>query len=130
MRHRPRDPGPDRPETGAPAPLAPRPYALTGGRTRTQQDIGIEALVIAVPGAAPVGPGNGTQPEHGAVLVHCAQGPLSVAELSARLRLPVGVVRVLVCDLASLGRVRVTATAAGHPSAALMERVLSGLHHL
>ncbi|MGW5115907.1 DUF742 domain-containing protein [Streptomyces noursei] len=124
---------PDRalaPETDAPPPLAPRPYALTGGRTQARLEIAYESLVIVVPGSAQVGVADNVQPEHGAILARCATAPLSVAELSAHLCLPIGVVRVLVADLAALNRVRVTAKADGHPSAALMERVLSGLRQL
>ncbi|MGP3691532.1 DUF742 domain-containing protein [Streptomyces sp. IBSNAI002] len=109
----------------APTPLLPRPYAITGGRTEIRLDIAIEALVVtnAVHGQ------RGSQPEHDAILVRCVE-PTSVAELSALLRVPIGVARVLVADLASLGLVSVSGSAGDAPSVALMERVLSGLHSL
>jgi hypothetical protein len=56
----------------------------------------------------------------------------SVAEISARLRMPLGVVRVLISDLADQGRIRVYGTGhgPGRPDRALLERVLSGLRRL
>ncbi|HYT25862.1 MAG TPA: DUF742 domain-containing protein, partial [Actinomycetota bacterium] len=54
---------------------------------------------------------------------------LSVAEVSARLDLPTNVVRILVCDLAEAGAVRVHQPAASHgvPDLELLARVLGGL---
>ena len=55
----------------------------------------------------------------------------SVAEISALLRMPLGVVRVLISDLADQGRIRVYGTGHGRrPDRALLERVLSGLRRL
>jgi hypothetical protein len=56
----------------------------------------------------------------------------SVAEVSALLRIPLGVVRVLISDLADQGRIRVYGTGhgPGSPDRALLERVLSGLRRL
>jgi hypothetical protein len=55
-----------------------------------------------------------------------------VAEVSALLRIPLGVVRVLISDLADQGRIRVYGTGhgPGSPDRALLERVLSGLRRL
>lgn len=110
---------------GAPPPLVPRPYAITGGRTQIRLDIAIESLVVT----NGVYGHRGSQPEHGAILARCVE-PTSVAELSVLLAVPIGVARVLVADLASLGLVSVSGSAGGAPSVALMERVLSGLHSL
>ncbi len=90
---------------------AVRPYTLTGGRTRSRSavPVALEALVRAQPGApAP------RSPEGRAILRLTADAYLSVAELSAHLALPLGVVRVLVGDLADDG----LATVQGTPSAA------------
>jgi hypothetical protein len=56
----------------------------------------------------------------------------SVAEISALLRMPLGVVRVLLSDLAEQGRIRVYGTGHGtdSPDRALLERVLGGLRRL
>jgi hypothetical protein len=55
-----------------------------------------------------------------------------VAEIAALLRMPLGVVRVLLSDLADQGRIRVYGTGhgPGQPDRALLERVLSGLRSL
>lgn len=74
-----------------------RPYAMTQGRTRpTTGEFDLIALIVATQPA----PGSmiGLQPEHVAILNLC-QHPLSVAEISAHLDLPVGTVRVLLGDL-------------------------------
>ncbi|NLE71646.1 MAG: DUF742 domain-containing protein [Actinomycetales bacterium] len=81
-----------------------RPYAVTGGRVRAaNSDLPLEALVEALPGAV----SQGLPPEKRAILQHASHTFVSVAELSALLRLPIGVVRVLVTDLAESNHVRV-----------------------
>ncbi len=81
-----------------------RPYAVTGGRVRAaNSDLPIEALVEVVPGSSP----QGLPPEKRAILQHAAHTFVSVAELSAMLRLPIGVVRVLVTDLSESGHLRI-----------------------
>jgi hypothetical protein len=82
-----------------------RPYAVTGGRVRAaNSDLPLEALVESIEGAAGA---QGLPPEKRAILQHAAHTFVSVAELSALLRLPLGVVRVLVTDLSESGLVRV-----------------------
>lgn len=82
-----------------------RPYAVTGGRVRAAgADLPIEALVETLPASAN---SAGLPPEKRAILQHAGHTFVSVAELSALLRLPLGVVRVLVADLADLELVRV-----------------------
>lgn len=76
-----------------------RPFMLTGGRTRPrQQGLRIESLVQAKPGTAT----ERLRFETRRIVELCAE-PLSLAELSGRLRVPLGVVRVLVSDLVSDG---------------------------
>jgi hypothetical protein len=55
--------------------------------------------------------------------------PLSVSEIAAHLRLPLGSVRVLLGDLRDAGLIAVPGpkAAADQPSQELLERVLSGL---
>ncbi|WP_225755551.1 DUF742 domain-containing protein [Actinotalea sp. Marseille-Q4924] len=82
-----------------------RPYAVTGGRVRAaNSDLPLEALVEVLPGAAS---SHGLPPEKRAILQHAAHTFVSVAELSALLRLPLGVVRVLVTDLSDAQYIRV-----------------------
>jgi hypothetical protein len=82
-----------------------RPYAVTGGRVRAaNSDLPLEALVEALPGAVN---STGLPPEKRAILQHAAHTFVSIAELSALLRLPIGVVRILVTDLADSQHIRV-----------------------
>lgn len=114
-----------------------RPYALTGGRTRSGHVLLVETFVATIDG--PGGPlaltrgdwAERVMPEMGAIVELC-RGMRSVAEVSALLRIPLGVVRVLISDLADQGRIRVYGTGNGPagPDRALLERVLSGLRRL
>lgn len=109
-----------------------RPYTVTGGRTRPAgTDLPFEALIEAL-----TGPRSGHCPESRRILQLVTGQYLSVAELSARLRLPVGAVRVLVGDLASEGAVRVHGLAATMSQLApatnlsVLESVLDGISTL
>ncbi len=83
-----------------------RPYAVTGGRVRSSRsaDLPLEALVEVMPGAVS---SSGLTPEKRAILQHAAHTYISVAELSAMLHLPLGVVRIVVSDLADAKYIRV-----------------------
>ncbi|MET9960993.1 DUF742 domain-containing protein [Streptomyces sp. NPDC006326] len=127
-------------------PARVRPYSLTGGRTRFSQVLHVETFVAALDAKAsrPQLPG-GTEgesdgsadgrsdrmPEMPAIVEVCRR-MRTIAEIAALLKLPLGVVRVLVSDLADQGRVRVYGTGhgPGRPERALLERVLSGLRRL
>ncbi|CAN5384911.1 hypothetical protein BH24ACT9_BH24ACT9_02140 [soil metagenome] len=107
-----------------------RPYARTRGRTRSDYDLPIEALVTTVDGIS--SSDARMNPEHRPILALCAQVQ-SVAEVAARLALPLGVARVLLGDMARVGLVNVHTTAGdetGQPEVALLEKVLSGLRQL
>lgn len=84
-----------------------RPYTLTAGRTHTDVPLPLEApvqaLKMARPNQWPVNDPRGR-------IVELCQGAPSVAEISARLNLPLGVARVLVGDLVTSGYLRVRAT--------------------
>lgn len=74
-----------------------RPYAVTGGRVRSAtSDLPLEALVEVMPGAVT---SYGLPPEKRSILQHAAHTYVSIAELSALLRMPLGVTRILVADL-------------------------------
>jgi hypothetical protein len=104
-----------------------RPYVLTRGRTSSSLgvfELHAPALALILPEQV----GRGASPEDRRIIELC-QTPMSVAELSARLPAPVGVVRVLVGDLV-LGRmvhVRQTDDRAEHRDVALLERLLEGI---
>lgn len=95
--------------TAAPAPILEddpalevraRPYLVTGGRTRARiESVSMETVVVQV--TAPRGVPAATF-EKGRILTECAV-PLSVAEIAARMRLPLTVALVLVGDLVADG---------------------------
>ena len=103
-----------------------RPFTLTAGRTRPQVELPLEATLRRLGSADPVdGP-------LGQVLEVCDRR--SVAEVSAWMAMPIGVVRVLVADLVEMGHVRVQATLQDDSSLderrELIERTLRGLRTL
>jgi hypothetical protein len=103
-----------------------RPYVHTGGRTRSRLPLPMEALVTAARGTSPLA----LRDSHRAVFEMCRQTQ-SVAEVSARLRVPLGVARVLIDDLAAANAVVVHSNAGDRtPDLMLMERVLAGLRRL
>jgi ATP-binding cassette, subfamily B, bacterial RamB/AmfA len=106
-----------------------RPYARTGGRTRSAHDLALESLISTSPrGAATAG--RHPSREHRAIATLCVR-PRSVAEVAALLSIPLGVARVLLADMATDGTVVVHgATGRQPPDLALMQRVLTGLHRL
>jgi Protein of unknown function (DUF742) len=104
-------------------------YAFTRGRTRAAgRELPMETVVTATglsrTSAAPL------QRESRAIVEMCDR-PKSLAEIGAALRVPVGVARVLVGDLANGGYLEVhlprTADGAGGPGHAILGRLLDGL---
>ncbi len=84
-----------------------RPYTLTAGRTDTDVDLPLEAPIQTLQcGLAHEWQPNDTR---GKIIQLCVDSP-SVAEISARLDLPLGVTRVLVGDLVLSGYLRVHKT--------------------
>jgi hypothetical protein len=121
----------DRDLDGDPVEFTVRPYTVTGGRTRpTSDDLPFEALVEAV-----AEPAVSMTPERRRILDLARDEYVSLAELSAHLHLPLGVVRVVVGDLADAGQVRVHGTrtpgTAGPASTiSVLESVLHGIFSL
>lgn len=106
-----------------------RPYAITGGRTRIdKEEIEVEALVTTTSWGA-----NAWQLsfERRSIALLC-RDVLSVAEIAAELRLPLGVVRLLVGDMADQGLVDLHRPAQfdDRPDLSLLERVLYGLRQI
>jgi hypothetical protein len=104
-------------------------YAFTGGRTRAAgQELPLEAVVTAT--GLSLTTGALLQMESRAIVELCAR-PMSLAEIGAALRVPVGVARVLVGDLANGGHLEVhlprTAGGDGGPGHAILGRLLDGL---
>lgn len=106
-----------------------RPYALTGGRTRASiADLPIEAMVMSTPKGLGAG---AVRHEAREIVTMCTQ-PLSVAEVSARVGIPLGVARVLIGDLHGDGCVEIHRATVGdaRPDLRLLNRVLEGLKAL
>ncbi|MGW1374312.1 DUF742 domain-containing protein [Streptomyces sp. NPDC002446] len=120
-------------------PARVRPYSLTGGRTRFGHVLLVETFVAALEAPEERRELASTEgrwvervmPEMRAIVELCRR-MRSVAEISALLKMPLGVVRVLLSDLADQGKIRVYGTGhgTGRPNRALLERVLGGLHRL
>ncbi|MGB3438940.1 MAG: DUF742 domain-containing protein [Actinophytocola sp.] len=107
-----------------------RPYAWTRGRTKSTMDLQIETMVSTSEHGENIE--ALAQTEHRVIAELCAE-PRSVAEVATLLSVPLGVAKVLLGDMASLGLVIVHRTATGGANKAhlmLMERVLSGLRRL
>ena len=102
------------------------PYAVTGGRTRVDVDIPFEALVRTTPRGRDH---KGLVAFERRDILELAETPIAVAELSAKLRLPIGAIRVLVGDLSVEGHVQTKAMTA-QADTALLERVRDGLRRL
>jgi hypothetical protein len=106
-----------------------RPYAVTGGRTEPRYQLEIEAMVAVA---------HYQDRDLSVLSPECQDilglggGWRSVAEISAMLRMPLGVVRILIADMAVEGLVRIHQLdhAQGRPDLNLLERVLSGLRKL
>jgi hypothetical protein len=113
------------------APRLVRPYALTSGRTEAAVDLPIEATLEVQPSAR-----SATWPEgdlSGQIIELCAAST-SVAEVSAKLNIPLGVARVLLGDLISAGHLKTRTTISENTTTderrELIERTLSGLRAL
>ncbi|HEY0804871.1 MAG TPA: DUF742 domain-containing protein [Pseudonocardiaceae bacterium] len=106
-----------------------RPYALTGGRTSTthaQLDLATQIMVARTDFDR-----TDLEPEHEEILVLCRR-PLAVAEIAARMNIPLFVAKVLLGDLIDRG-----ALEAGQriqdmapPDLRLMEQILDRLQAL
>jgi Protein of unknown function (DUF742) len=107
-----------------------RPYTLTGGRAQPITG-GLSLLTHVEALYAPEADLIHLQPEHRAIL-SMTRTALSIAEIAARLDLPVGVVRVLVGDLLheSLVSTFESDTAINPPDESTLQAVIDGLRAL
>lgn len=107
-----------------------RLYTVTGGRHSADEDsLDLVTLIVSE-----CDPSPGMQSEHIRILQMCHQ-PMAVVEISSHLGMPVGVVKILLCDLLDTNRIT-----ARHPSTAprkaqlpdpdILKQVLVGLHNL
>src|ERR1700730_7405008 len=107
-----------------------RPYTMTGGRAHPITG-GLTLLTYVESMYAPDADLIGLQPEHRTILAITGKA-LSVAEIAARLDLPVGVVRVLIADLLQASLVSTfDADATVHPpDENILQAVIDGLRAL
>ncbi len=84
--------------------ISVRPYTITGGRTRSANasEVPLEALVEGL-----IEGKISDTPERRRILDLTSTQYLSVMELSAHIKIPVGVVRILVSDLQETKSVRI-----------------------
>lgn len=116
------------PDDDAPVARVVRPYTLTGGRTAPKVELPFEATLRRESS----GSEEPTDANLARILEVCDKR--SVAEVSAHVHMPIGVVRVLLGDLIEQGHVRVQATLTEDSSQderrELIERTLRGLRTL
>ena len=104
-----------------------RPYAITGGRTGAETEIGLETQLQATE--------RGSQHLasyrwEAAKVVQLVQSPMALIELAARAEVPIGVARVLVADLIDDGAVIQYVPQKTQNYSSLLERVLDGVRNL
>ncbi len=107
-----------------------RPYALTGGRVRSSTELALEAIVRVTERGLTNAPALATEKRD---ICDICRNPASIAEVSAHLKLPLGVVRVLVGDMVTEGFLDCNDNAVpgdSRPDLRLLERVLDGLQAL
>ncbi|WP_051049817.1 DUF742 domain-containing protein [Nocardiopsis ganjiahuensis] len=114
----------------APAGPLVRPYTMTKGRTRPgAEGRGLDLITIVM--AARDRAERTRGPELQAILALCRR-PISVAEISARLEVPLTVVKVLLGDLVAEGDVHTRAAlpVTQLPEKKVLQAVLDGIRRL
>jgi hypothetical protein len=103
-----------------------RPFVITSGRVDgLDPNIGLETQVSSHPGAMSAR----LSPEQRAIVQLCGE-PLSVAEISAQLRMHLGVTRILVGDLRAAGHLDVHVLESDFPDPETIMRVIRGLRSI
>lgn len=100
-----------------------RPYTVSNGRTRPTQELDMLSMVMAAGSF-----NRGLDYDHAQALTLCRQ-PTSVAEVAARLNLPVMVTKILLSDLVDCGALttRAPITTADPTDPRVLEALLDGL---
>ena len=106
-----------------------RPYAMTGGRTRSDT-VGLDliTLVVSMHGVTDLD----VEPEYERIIDAC-QFPISVVEIAAKVDLPLQVVKVLLSDLINQRLIvfrSPVAPANERPSQHVLQAVLDGIRKL
>jgi Protein of unknown function (DUF742) len=105
-----------------------RPYTVTGGRTRPRGERQFDLIDIVVATGAESRRAFSPGPEHSQILGLC-QRPTVVADLTAAVGLPLGLVRVLLGDLLYEDLISVSKQAQ-RTDRRLLQRVLDSLKAL
>jgi Protein of unknown function (DUF742) len=101
---------------------------LTRGRTRTDQDIAFETIVATTEAGRSAG---SRLPFELADITRLAAEPQSVAEISAAMKIPITVARVLCGDLITAGYLdRSVATVTPSDDVELIKRLIHGVRSL
>ncbi|WP_052866107.1 DUF742 domain-containing protein [Streptomyces niger] len=105
-----------------------RLYLLADDRNPPEEPVSLDVVTLIVSRSEA---GSGMEPERASIVGICGY-PLSVAEISAYLRLPVSAVIVLLTDLLTSGHVEARASipARTMPDVELLEAVMHGLQNL
>ena len=107
-----------------------RPYAVTKGRTLPSGGASFGLIDVVITASEHPSEHFRPGPEHRRILSLCRR-PIPVADLTSEIDLPLGVVRVLLGDLASEGMVRVLSTQKQPVTdERLLRMVLDGLESL
>jgi hypothetical protein len=107
-----------------------RPYAVTKGRTLPSGGVWFDLIDIVVRTGEQTSRDFRPGPEHRRMLSLCRR-PVSVVDLTSELDLPLGVMRVLLGDLAEAGMVRIIpAQRQREPDQRLLRKMLDGLESL
>lgn len=102
-----------------------RLYTLTGGRTKPRRLLLVETLISAAHHDTKL---QETLMPESKALYELARKTMSIAELAAHLTIPLGVIRVLISDLANQGMVMVHPTGFTYQyDRVILERILDGL---
>ena len=104
-----------------------RPYAVTRGRTKASAvDLQMITLIMTVEPLLPSQMAR-LDPEHRQILTLCRR-PTSVAEISANLKLPLSVVKILIGDLVEQGLVHFRSAVT--PDVDILRAVIDGIRQL
>ncbi|MFI6506021.1 DUF742 domain-containing protein [Streptosporangium sp. NPDC050855] len=107
-----------------------RPYAMTGGRTRTSSS-SLDLLSMAVATGAPIPAAANLGLQHRRLL-GLVRRARPIVEIASDAGLPIGVVKVLLGDLLDQGLILVRSPipAASVPADSLLKELISGLRAL
>jgi hypothetical protein len=104
-----------------------RPYALTAGRSaELREELDLITAIVAARPASTLDDELGWECSR---IMSMCQRPLSVAEIASQLKLPVGIVRVLLSDLLLRGLLY-KRSAASTPNKDAFKAVINGLRSL